>query len=208
MGPKFDLPERIPLFPLSGALLLPRTRLPLHIFEPRYLQMLEDALKTGPRLIGMIQTLGEELAGTGCAGRVVGFSENDDGRMMISLQAISRFRLTEAEEGFAPYLRGQADWSGFEADRGPEEVDPGLDRAALLARLRRFMEARDLTTDWDSIDGAADELLINSLSILLPFEDEEKQLLLEAPTLRERRKILETLMEYELRSHGQEGRLQ
>src|SRR5690554_1202406 len=106
MSLRFDLPQRLPLFPLPGAVLMPRTRLPLHIFEPRYLQMLEDSLKTDHRMIGMIQPEGEALCSIGSAGRVVAFSEGDDGRMMVSLKAVSRFRLRDVEEGFAPYLRG------------------------------------------------------------------------------------------------------
>ena len=119
MTPRGALPDTIPLFPLPGAVLLPRTRLPLHIFEPRYLQMLDDALKSGHRLIGMIQPIGDGLAAVGTAGRVTMFSEMDDGRLMISLRAISRFRLEEVIEGFTPYLRGRVDWSPFKADRAP-----------------------------------------------------------------------------------------
>lgn len=200
---RFDLPAQIPLFPLSGALLMPRARLPLHIFEPRYLQMLEDVLKSDHRLIGMIQPSGDGLAEVGSAGRVVAFSENDDGRLMISLRAISRFRLTATEEGFRPYLLGRPDWSGYERDRGPEEHDD-FDRNAFLDRLHRFMDTRALDTDWDAARGAGDEVLVNSLSMLLPFEPEEKQALLEAPTLRERRKILNGLIEFALFSDGEE----
>ena len=120
---RFDLPARIPLFPLAGAVLMPRARIPLHVFEPRYLQMLDDTLKTDHRLIGMIQPEGDGLSAIGCAGRVVAFSETGDGRMMISLGAISRFRLQEVEEGFAPYLQGRVDWSSFGRDlSGPEQA--------------------------------------------------------------------------------------
>ncbi|MFD1880426.1 LON peptidase substrate-binding domain-containing protein [Paracoccus pacificus] len=198
----FDLPVTLPLFPLAGALLLPRTRLPLHIYEPRYLQMLEDVMKTGNRLIGMMQPIGDGLGQIGCAGRLVGFSETDEGRMMISLRAVSRFRLTDVEDGFAPYLRGRADWSGFDADQGPAETDPDLDRPILLERLKRYMDQHGLSTDWDAVANAEDETLINSLAILLPFEPEEKQALLEAGTLAERRAVLETLIEFELLNPG------
>lgn len=196
-----DLPAQIPLFPLPGAVLMPRARLPLHIFEPRYLQMMADTLKTEHRLIGMIQPIGEGLARVGTAGRVVAFSETDDGRMMISLRAISRFRLGEVEDGFAPYLRGRVEWTDFTADRDHgDETDAGFDRAAFLGRLRRFMAARDLATDWEAAAEADDEMLVNALAMLLPLEVEEKQALLEAPTLTARREILDGLVEYAL--HG------
>ena len=120
---------------------MPRARLPLQIFEPRYLQMVEDVLKTPDRLIGMIQpaeTGLDSLASVGCAGRVVAFSELDDGRMMIALRAHSRFRLGEVRPGFAPYLRGEVDWSGYDADlTAGSEQDPGFDRPAFMARRAR-----------------------------------------------------------------------
>ena len=112
-----DLPDTIPLFPLPGAVLMPRAKLPLQIFEPRYLQMVEDVLKTPSRLIGMIQPAEgglDSLAAVGCAGRITAFSELDDGRLMISLKARSRFRLAEVQPGFTPYLRGQVSWAGYE----------------------------------------------------------------------------------------------
>ena len=195
------LPGVVPLFPLPGAVLLPRTRLPLHIFEPRYLQMMEDVLRSGERLIGMIQPIGEGLAAVGTAGRVTMFSEDDDGRMMISLRAVSRFRLDEVIEGFTPYLRGRVDWSGYAADRRTAEPDdPGFDRPSFMERLGRYMATHNLSTDWNAAEEAGNELLINSLSMLLPLGVEEKQALIEAPTLAERRAILDGLMEYAL--HG------
>jgi len=204
-----DLPAQLPLFPLPGAVLMPRARLPLHLFEPRYLQMLEDTLKTDHRMIGMIQPLGEGLARVGTAGRVAAFSEAEDGRMMISLKAVSRFTLREVEEGFAPYLRGRVDWGDFAADLRPaSEEDPDFDRETFLSRLRRFMAAQDLATDWEAAREADDEMLINALAMLLPLEPEEKQALLEAPALAERRAILDGLMEYALHSGPDEGKLQ
>ncbi|MDM7255353.1 MAG: LON peptidase substrate-binding domain-containing protein [Paracoccus sp. (in: a-proteobacteria)] len=200
---RLDLPPQIPLFPLSGALLLPRARLPLHIFEPRYLQMLEDVLKSGHRLIGMVQPMGKGFAKVGSAGRVVAFSEGEDGRMMISLRAISRFRLGDTEQGFRPYLMGQADWRGFERDRGPEEHCT-FDREAFLDRLLRFMAERGLATDENDLRNAGTEALINSLAMLLPFETEEKQALLEADTLSARCRILDGLIEFALLSGGEE----
>ena len=203
-----DLPDVIPVFPLPGALLLPRARLPLHLFEPRYLAMLDDALKSEHRLIGMIQPNGENRLHTiGCAGRVTAMSETEDGRYMITLSGVCRFRARNEVEGFTPYRRFEVDWTGFERDSGPEEQDAELDRAGLMALLDRFFEERDLSTDWDGIKEADPELLINSLAMLCPFEPEERQALLEAPTLQTRRETLMTLIEYALHAGGSEQRI-
>ena len=206
-----DLPDLIPIFPLPGALLLPRARLPLHIFEPRYLAMIEDCLKTQHRLIGMIQP--REVPGTnekllhaiGCAGRLTAFSETEDGRYMITLAGVSRFRVREEVSGFTPYRRVEIDWSGFERDRGNEENDPGFRRTVFFEILKRFFAMHQLSTDWESLSGADDELLINSLSMLCPFEPDEKQALLEAPSLATRRETLVTLMEFALRGGDDEA---
>lgn len=212
---KLDLPEIISVFPLPGALLLPRSRLPLHLFEPRYLAMLEDVLKTPGRLIGMIQPNrvpgregGTGLHSIGCVGRVTQFSETEDGRYMITLTGLSRFRVLEEIEGFTPYRRARVSWTGFERDMGPVDSDPGFDRRAFLGLLGRYFRARELQTDWDSLKEAEDELLINSLSMLLGFEPEDKQALLEAPSLRTRRETLVTLIEYVLRGGDNEDIMQ
>lgn len=205
---RFDLPARLPLFPLSGAVLMPRARIPLHVFEPRYLQMLDDALKADHRLIGLIQPEGEGLAAIGCAGRVVAFSETDDGRQMISLLAVSRFRLTEVQEGFTPYLMAEVDWSSFTHDLKGTEDDPGLDRDTLFPLLRRYMDAHELSTDWDAASEAQDEALINSLSMVLPFSPGDRQALLESPTLSDRRELLQGLIEFALHGGDTEDRLQ
>src|SRR6056297_3549676 len=171
-----DLPKTIPVFPLPGALLLPRARLPLHIFEPRYLAMLDDTLKTSHRLIGMIQPRDvpgsnePRLQSIGCAGRLTGFSETEDGRYMITLAGISRDRFMDV--------------------------------------LGRYFEASGLSTDWESLRDAEDELLINSLSMLCPFEPEDKQALLEAPSLSTRRETLVTLIEFALRGGSNEEVMQ
>lgn len=204
-----DLPETIPLFPLPGALLLPRARLPLHIFEPRYLQMLEDCMKTKTRLIGMIQPRkcpsGQtRMNAIGCAGRLTGFSETEDGRYMITLSGVSRFRLLREVQGFSPYIRAETSWEGFGRDLGRVESDPGFDRPAFLDLLGRFFSSQGLATDWDTLKDAEDELLINSLSMLLPLEPEDKQALLEAPTLTNRRETLVTLIEFSLLGGGEE----
>lgn len=199
-----DLPDSVAIFPLPGALLLPRARLPLQIFEPRYLAMLDDCLKTPHRLIGMIQPFedasgSEALHSIGCAGRVTQFSETDDGRYMISLTGISRFRVKEELTGFTPYRRCDVDWTGFDRDLGGTEKDPGFDRDGFLALLQRFFSAEQLSVDWDTLKEAENELLINSLSMLCPFEPEDKQALLEAPSLQTRRETLITLIEFALR---------
>jgi hypothetical protein len=203
-----ELPETIAIFPLPGALLLPRARLPLHIFEPRYLAMIDDALKTQARLIGMIQPFegaggADRLHAIGCAGRVNAFSETEDGRYMITLSGVSRFRVLQEVEGFAPYRRCDVSWAGFERDRGAAERDPGLDRKTFLDLLNRFFQAQGLSTDWDTVREAEDELLINSISMLCPFPPEDRQALLEAPTLATRRETLVTLIEFAL--HGGEA---
>jgi Lon protease-like protein len=200
-----DLPDTILVFPLPGALLLPRARLPLHLFEPRYLAMFEDTLKTSHRLIGMVQTRevpggGERrLQSIGCAGRVTAFSETEDGRYMITLSGISRYRITREISGFTPYLKADVSWDGFARDLGPTETDKGFDRTAFLKLLARFFAARELQTDWESLEQAEDELLINSLSMLCPFDPSDKQALLEAPSLATRRETLVTLIEFALR---------
>jgi len=200
-----DLPDTIAVFPLPGALLLPRARLPLHIFEPRYLQMLDDALKTKHRLIGMIQprevpgAAEKRLHAIGCAGRLTGFSETEDGRYMVTLSGISRFRVLQEVQGFTPYRRCQVDWAPFARDLGGAESDAGFKRAEFMAGLKRYFEAMELSTDWGSLKGADEELLINSLSMLCPFAPEDKQALLEAPSLTTRRETLVTLIEFALR---------
>jgi uncharacterized protein len=217
MQPMFnpaDLPDALPIFPLPGALLLPRAKLPLHIFEPRYLAMLEDTMKTSHRLIGMIQpctvpgTREERLHSIGCAGRLTGFSETEDGRYMITLSGVSRFRLLREVSGFTPYRKAEVNWAGFERDLGATESDQSMDRERFLNLLSRFFAARNLSTDWGSLKDAEDELLINSLSMLCPFDPEDKQALLEAPSLGTRRETLVTLIEFALRGGNGEETMQ
>jgi Lon protease-like protein len=201
-----DLPETIPVFPLPGALMLPRSRLPLHIFEPRYLQMIEDCMKTQARLIGMIQPAsgpaaksGRSLQTIGCAGRLTQLSETEDGRYMVTLSGVSRYRIVRQLSGFTPYLKAEVSWAGFEKDLGKPESDPGFERDRFMDLLQRYFSAQDLSTDWNSLREADEELLINSLSMLCPFEPEERQALLEAASLSERRETLVTLIEFALR---------
>ncbi|WP_298438288.1 LON peptidase substrate-binding domain-containing protein [uncultured Jannaschia sp.] len=205
-----DLPETIPVFPLPGALMLPRSRLPLHIFEPRYLQMIDDTLKTEHRLIGMVQPRaqkgsdGRALQSIGCAGRLTQISETEDRRYMVTLSGVSRYRITKEIEGFAPYLKADVEWKDFQRDLGRPEIDEKFDRPAFLDLLRRYFEDQELSTDWDSLKDAEEELLINSLSMLCPFDPEEKQALLEAPSLATRRETVVTLMEFALAGGGEE----
>ena len=209
-----ELPDTIAIFPLPGALLLPRARLPLHIFEPRYLQMLEDALKTPTRLIGMVRPnevpgrAGNGLHTIGCAGRITQFSETEDGRYLITLGGVSRFRVVKEVEGFTPYRRCDVAWDGFDRDLGPDECDTAFVRKDFLALLERYFDARELSADWDTLKEAEDELLINSLSMMLEFDPEDKQALLEAPSLSTRRETLVTLLEYQMRGGSESEMMQ
>lgn len=203
-----NLPDLIPLFPLSGAIVLPRARLPLNIFEPRYLAMFEDVLKTRDRLIGMIQPMDKAAEGplhvVGCAGRVTSFTETDDGRYMVSLTGVSRFTIGHQADGDAPYLQAKVDWHEFNRDLGGAEHDIGFDRDRFLNLLERFFAIESLDTDWDNLKKAEVEMLVNSLSMLSPFSPEDKQALLEVKTLTARRETLVTLMEFALR-RGENG---
>jgi len=208
-----DLPETIPIFPLPGALLLPRSRLPLHIFEPRYLAMIEDCLKTPERLIGMVQPNprpghDKALHAIGCAGRLTQFSETEDGRYMVTLGGISRFRVVNEVDGFTPYRRCEVNWDGFARDLGAAEDDTRFQRDRFMVLLDRYFRARELSADWSTLREADDELLINSLSMLLDFEPEDKQALLEAPSLPTRRETLVTLIEFSLRGGDSEELMQ
>lgn len=219
MPKRADLPGTLPLFPLAGALLLPRAQVPLHVFEPRYVAMIDDCLKTPHRLIGVIQPrpaprnekadgASPRLHSIGCAGRLTGFSETDDGRYLISLTGICRFRLDGLAEADTPYLQGTVDWSGFEADLGRSELDPRFDREGFLFLLGRYFARHRLSTDWEDLGEDDDELLINSMAMLAPLDPAEKQALLEAPRLADRRETLMALMEFALLSEhvGEERR--
>ncbi|WP_461471401.1 LON peptidase substrate-binding domain-containing protein [Pararhodobacter sp.] len=208
-----DLPDTIPIFPLPGALLLPRAKLPLHIFEPRYLAMIEACMATRTRLIGMIQPRVVPAGGQGrlhsigCAGRLTAFSETEDGRYMITLSGVSRFRLLgEFQPGQTPFRQAAVSWAGFQRDLGGAESDPGLQREPFFDLLSRYFESASLSTEWSSLKDAEDELLINALSMLCPFQPEERQALLEAPSLTTRRETLVTLMEFALRGDGGQTR--
>jgi Lon protease-like protein len=194
------LPARLPVFPLSGALLLPRCRLPLNVFEPRYLKMTEDAL-AGERLVGMVQPVdtnsdarAPQLYDVGCAGRITSFSETDDGRMLIILTGVSRFRVAEELPVESPYRVVVPDWRSHRHDLMPEP-DGVIDRERLYASLRVYFEARSLDTDWEVLSEAGDESLINSLSMSCPFAATEKQALLEADDLGDRAELMLSLLD-------------
>ncbi|MBM3547535.1 MAG: peptidase S16 [Alphaproteobacteria bacterium] len=200
-----ELPAELPVFPLSGVLLLPRGRLPLNIFEPRYLAMIKDALAP-PRLIGMIQPqdASEErnpdasprLYGIGCAGRITSFSETEDGRFLITLAGVTRFEVESEIAMRSGYRRVKPRWDRFRSDFAPDES--AIDRQALFKSLKPFFDARGLKADWDQVDKTGDERLIAMLSMICPFEPPEKQALLEAKDLAARTDILKGLLDMAL----------
>jgi uncharacterized protein len=203
-----DLPQVIPIFPLPGAILLPRGQLPLNVFEPRYLNMIDDAM-AGDRIIGMVQPQGgpQRLPGlspVGCAGRITSFAETSDGRYLITLTGCARFRLSSEIPTQTPYRQIRADFTPFEADlRTPPVDDVGLDREGLLDALRAYLETRGLDIDWDTAETAPPEALINSLSMALPFDPPEKQALLEATSLTDRSTVLTALLTIGAASDGE-----
>ena len=210
MPEKIDLPNSIPIFPLPRAVLLPRSRLPLHIFEPRYLAMIEDCLKTPNRLIGMVQPTGSDdrLHSIGCAGKLTQFSETEDGRYMVTLTGVSRYRIESEIDGFTPYRRFNVSWDSFKKDRESPIQDSKFDRKIFFELLKKFLEGEGLSTDWETLQQADNELLINSLSMMLDFDLEDKQALLEAPSLQTRRETLTTLFEFSLRGGSDDEVLQ
>ena len=198
-----EMPGVLPLFPLSGALLLPRGQLPLNIFEPRYLAMIDDALRTH-RMVGMIQPdpeAGDErppLFKVGCAGRITQFAESGDGRYILTLTGVSRFAMIEEVAAMTPYRQGRIDFQAFASDFKPREGEEQVDRDGVLKALRDFAEENHLQIDWDSINQAPNEALVNALSMMSPFGPREKQALLEASDLRGRAEVLVAITEIEL----------
>jgi uncharacterized protein len=190
----------LPIFPLPGVLLLPRGRLPLNIFEPRYLAMTRDAL-AGERLIGMVQPTDPRIVGdnpavypTGCAGRITSFTETDDGRFLITLTGISRFRIREELPLLDGYRRVVPEWSEFARDLESEDT-PGFDRDRLLRGLKTYFQHHKIEADWDAITSVPGERLVTSIAMVCPFEPNEKQALLEAPDLDERARLLTAIVE-------------
>ena len=199
-----DLPDVIPVFPLRAALLLPRGEMPLNVFEPRYLAMIEDAIR-GDRIIGLIQpdpeTEDDERPGlvrVGCAGRLTALAETGDGRYLITLTGVARFRLVEELAVATPYRQVKADFGEFVVDLAPGEGQDEVDRDALLKTLKDYLEANSLEADWDGIRRAPNEALVNALAMMSPFGPREKQALLEAPDLKSRAEILVAVTEMDL----------
>jgi len=196
-----ELPASLPIFPLQGVLLLPSGRLPLNIFEPRYLAMTRAAL-AGDRMIGMIQPVELERPGqppavfdVGCAGRIIAFSETDDGRYLITLGGLIRFGIRRELEPIPDgYRRVEPDFARFAGDMTEEDA-PELDRPRLVRALKGFFLRQGISGDWDAIEKTSDRLLVISLAMVCPFQPEEKQALLEAPSATERARILTALLE-------------
>lgn len=204
-----DMPKVLPLFPLRSAILLPRASLTLNVFEPRYLALVDHAL-AGGRLIGVVQPAPQAgnaesprgkdfpLRRVGCAGRIATFTENEDGRVIISLAGIARFAIASELAGDAPFRIARADFSPYAKDFVGGHGENDVDRPRLLATLKSYLIANNLNADWDRIDSASNERLVNTLSVLSPYGPEEKQALLEAPDLRSRAETLIALAEMEL----------
>jgi Lon protease-like protein len=195
-----DLPKSLPLFPLSGAVLLPRGQLPLNIFEPRYLEMFDYALQ-GDRLIGMIQPVEHEdsvarprLSQVGCVGKIVSFRETDDNRYLVTLAGICRFRLTGEMQTTTPWRAGYCDFAPFGPDLA-QSGDEAFPRERLLAALKNYLTSRDLQADWKSVMTAPGEALVNALVMMCPFDPAEKQALLEAQSFQDRAQTLMALLE-------------
>lgn len=198
-GPQ-DLPDVIPLFPLGGALLLPRGQLPLNIFEPRYMTMVDDVLRSH-RLIGMIQPQDDEagsgLYETGCVGRITQLQETGDGRYNLTLTGVARFQLREEMAALTPYRQGRVDYAMFSGDF-QEADDTLVDRDGVLRALRQFAKANRLRIDWKDINEAPNEALVNALAMMSPFGIKEKQALLEAGDLKTRADVLIAITEMDL----------
>jgi Lon protease-like protein len=201
-----DLPAVLPVFPLPGALLLPRGQMPLNIFEPRYLALVDDALRDGHRLIGMVQPeagypddgAGPRLFRIGCVGRITQFAETGDGRYLIELTGIVRFRIVEELAAPMMYRQCRVDYWPFIDDFTARKGEDAVDRAALLETLTKFLDANNLRADWNGIEKAPNEALVNALAMMSPFGPPEKQALLEAPDLKTRAEILIAVTQMEL----------
>lgn len=204
-GP-IDLPAVIPVFPLPGALLLPRGQMPLNIFEPRYLAMVDDSLRDGHRLIGMIQpdpahsgpADKPSLYAIGCAGRITQLAESGDGRYLLELTGVARFRIEDELKVATAYRQCRVTFAPFADDFIARKGEDAVDREAVLTALRGFLKANDLKADWDGIEKAPNEALVNALSMMSPYGPAEKQALLEAPDLKTRAEILVAITEIDL----------
>jgi hypothetical protein len=211
-GP-IDLPEVIPVFPLPGALLLPRGQMPLNIFEPRYLAMVDDTLRDGHRLIGMIQPDAvhsgsaerPRLFTIGCVGRITQLAESGDGRYQLELTGVARFRVVEELQVQTDYRQCRVTYAPFAGDFVARKGENEVDRTALLRTLGDFLKANNLKADWEGIDKAPNEALVNALAMMSPYGAAEKQALLEAPDLKTRAEILIAITEIELAKKNTEG---
>jgi len=201
------LPEVIPVFPLAGALLLPRGQMPLNIFEPRYLAMIEDALHSPHRLFGMIQPdpahpgpdqTKPNLFRVGCVGRITQFAETGDGRYLVQLTGVARFRVEAELAVETPYRQCRVTYAPFADDFVGHKGEDGVDRESLLRALSDYLKANDLKADWQGIEHAPNEALVNALAMMSPYGAAEKQALLEAPDLKTRAEILVAVTEIEL----------
>ena len=212
-----DVPVPIPVFPLRGAILLPRASMPLNIFEPRYLEMIDDVL-SGGRVLGIVQPadcrsdgdespLGKQadLRAVGCAGRISAYQELDDGRLMITLTGIARFHLVSEVSTRKPYRIANPDFVGFSTDFKASAGEREVDRERLIEVLRVYLEKRQIRTNMKAITGASTEFLVNTLSVISPYGPEEKQALLEARDLRQRAEILIALAEMEIAGGASSG---
>ncbi len=200
-----DLPDRVPVFPLAGALLLPSGQMPLNIFEPRYLAMIDAAI-AGDRLIGMIQpafdaprqAMAPPLCEVGCLGRITQFSETGDGRYAIVLGGVSRFRVLEEVAAITPYRQCVISVEDFTDLAEPLSGEEAVDRSALLRTFRDYLEANELDADWDSVNRASNAGLVTALSMMSPWGPQEKQALLELPDHATRARTLITITEMAL----------
>jgi uncharacterized protein len=208
-----DLPEIIPVFPLPGALLLPRGQMPLNIFEPRYLEMVDDSLRDGHRLIGMIQPDSAHpgtkerpnLFSVGCVGRITQLAETGDARYLLQLTGVARFRLVEELKVATAYRQCRVDFLQFMDDFIARKGEERVDRKAVLAALTAFLKANNLKADWEGIESAPNEALVNALAMMSPYDPAEKQAMLEAPDLKTRAEILIAVTEIALAKRGTEG---
>jgi uncharacterized protein len=201
-----ELPEIIPVFPLPGALLLPRGQMPLNIFEPRYLAMVDDALRDGHRLIGMIQPdvthsrseAHPALFRVGCVGRITQLAESGDGRYILELTGVARFKVVEELSALTPYRQCKVDFFSYVDDFVARKGEEKVDRQALLETLTDFLKANNLKVDWEGIEAAPNEALVNALAMMSPYGPAEKQAMLEAPDLKTRAEILIAVTEMDL----------
>lgn len=209
--PYEDLPAEIPVFPLTGVLLLPHGKLPLNIFEPRYLNMINAALG-GSRMIGMIQPRGAnegdqpEIYQTGCAGRITSFSESEDGRYLITLSGLTRFDIAEELPLRGGYRVVAPDWAPYRGDLS-EEKDTGIDRDRMLRALKGYFTVNKVDANWDAITGTATDRLVNALAMMCPFQPSEKQALLEASSLSDRANVMVALLEMSLAANDDSANL-